>query len=62
MSAESIKEKQSKGPDVKYHEQIKSVQVTFAKRVKSLCETMEGMGNPFKDETEDLLMLDTKDI
>ena len=61
-SAEWIKKKQSKGPDVKHHEQVKSVQATFAKHVKSLCETMEEMGNPFEEETEDLLVLDTKDI
>ena len=62
VSAESIKKKQSKGPDVKHHEQVKSVQVTFAKHVKSLCETMEEMGNPSEEGTEGPLMLDTKDI
>ena len=32
-SVESIKLQQSKGPDVKHREQVKSVQATFAKEV-----------------------------
>ena len=35
-SVQSVKQKQSQGPDVKYHEQVKSVQATFAKQVKAL--------------------------
>ena len=61
-SVESIKQKQSKGPDVKHHEQVRSVQETFAKEVKSLCHTIEEMGSPFDEQTGDLLVLDTKDI
>ena len=61
-SIESIKQKQSKGPHVKHHEQVKSVQATFAKEVQSLCHTIEDMGNPFEEQTSDLFVLNTKDI
>ncbi|PIK38150.1 hypothetical protein BSL78_25015 [Apostichopus japonicus] len=46
-----------------HHEQTKSSQVTFAKQVQSMVQVMhEEMGNPFLEETNDLLKLDTKDI
>ena len=61
-SVESIKEKQSHGPDIKHHEQVKSVQVRFAKQVQSLCNTIEEFGNPFEEHTTDLLVLDTRDV
>jgi len=61
-SVENIREKQSKGPDIKHHDQVKSVQSTFAKQVRSLCHTIEEMANPFKEQTSDLLVIDTRDI
>ena len=44
------------------HEQIPSVQSSFAKDVRSLVSTFEEFGNPFKEDSCDLLVLDTKDI
>ena len=61
-SVENIREKQSKGPDIKHHEQVKSVQSTFAKQVWSFCHTIEEMANPFKEQTSDLLVIDTRYI
>ena len=46
----------------RHHEQTKSIQVTFAQHVKSMVEVIEEMGNPFVEESKDLLRLDTGDI
>jgi FtsZ-binding cell division protein ZapB len=46
----------------KHHDQTKSTQVMFAQHVRSLVEVMEEMGNPFLEESKDLLRLDTRDI
>ena len=34
----------------------------FLERVEKLLQAMKAMGNPFQDESRDLLSLDTKDI
>ena len=44
------------------HQEVKGVQVALAKEVKNLCSTIEEMGNPFKESSEDRLVLDTHDI
>ncbi|KAL9978410.1 hypothetical protein ACROYT_G015923 [Oculina patagonica] len=59
---DSIKSSQTKGPDVHHHEQKRSTQCTFESQVSSLVEVFEQMGNPFKDTSQDLLVLDTRDI
>ncbi len=46
----------------RHHEQTKSSQVIFAQHVRSLVEVIEEMGNPFLEESKDLLRLDTRDI
>lgn len=38
------------------------MQATFLKEVNSLVAVFEEMGNPFLEHSEDLLVLDTKDI
>lgn len=43
----------------KHHEQVPSVQNAFLKNVLNV---MEGLGNPFKEDSGDLLALDTKNI
>ena len=48
--------------ETQYHDQTKSTQVTFAQHVKSLVEVTEEMGNPFMEESNDLLRLDTRNI
>ena len=59
---DAIKTNQSKGPDVHHHEQVKGVQERFQTQVKALVEAMETLGNPFKEDSVDLLVLDTKEI
>lgn len=61
-SEELTKKKQSEGSDLRHHQQIIGVQATFQKQVKALCAIIEDMGNPFLKESEDLLVLDTRDI
>lgn len=48
--------------DLRHHEQVSSVQVSFMKDVTSLVNAFEEMGNPFEEDSKDLLVLDTKDI
>ncbi|KAK3736761.1 hypothetical protein QZH41_008001 [Actinostola sp. cb2023] len=48
--------------NLKHHEQTNAVQTKFIKDVKSVCEVFDNMGNPFTDDSSDLLNLDTKDI
>ena len=45
-----------------HHQQKKSVQRTFHQNVTSLVETLDDLGYPFAEQSEDLLALDTKDI
>ena len=45
-----------------HHEVQRSFQVSFFKDVKSLVAAMEDLGNPFLEESEDLIVLDTKEI
>ena len=46
----------------KHHEDTRSLQSLFYRDVASLTRTIEEMGNPFMEETDDLLALDTKQI
>ena len=48
--------------DAKHHEQTSSMQTTFMKEVKSLVHAFQEMGNPFMENSNDLLTLDTKHI
>ena len=45
---DSIKAKQSKGPNVHHREQVKSTQGSFQRQVESLVAVFENTGNPFK--------------
>ena len=45
-----------------HHEQQPGVQSAFLKDVQSLTVVLQDMGNPFMEENNDLLVLDTKDI
>ncbi|GFN81179.1 hypothetical protein PoB_000768500 [Plakobranchus ocellatus] len=44
------------------HEHTASAQVKFSKEVGALVQVFEEMGNPFMEESEDLLVLDSRDI
>ena len=46
--------------DDRHHEQIPSLQRLFAVNVESTVESFEEMGNPFLDDTSDLVTLDSK--
>lgn len=46
----------------KHHKQIPSVQNTCLKNVKNLVNPIEELGNPFREDSGDLLAIDTKDI
>ena len=46
----------------KHHEQNSSAQKTFIDKVKALHLVLKEMGNPFLEESDDLLALDTKNI
>ena len=48
--------------DTRHHEQSPAAQKTFLEKVQRLTMVLEEMGNPFTEETGDLLTLDTKDI
>ena len=45
----------------RHHEHTMAVQVTFASEVQALVEVIEDIGNPFMEESGDLLVLDTRD-
>ncbi|KAH3846608.1 hypothetical protein DPMN_088911 [Dreissena polymorpha] len=61
ISQERIKQEQTKGPDIKHHEQVESEQNSFVKQVQAMANTLEEMSNPFLKECEDLV-LGTGDI
>lgn len=47
---------------LKHHEHTVSSQAVFAKQVDTLVRVIEDMGNPFMKESDDLLVLDSRDI
>ncbi|VDI78635.1 Hypothetical predicted protein [Mytilus galloprovincialis] len=62
LSQELIKHEQSNGSDVRQHEQVERKQKAFVKQVIAFTATIEKMGNSFLEESEDILVLDTRDI
>lgn len=46
----------------KHHEQTKSMQQRFVNHVLNLRDVFEREGNPFQEESQDLIALDTRDI
>ena len=51
-----------KADDVCHHEQVPSIQTAFAKDVRNMLSVMDELGNPFLEDSKDLIALDTKDI
>ena len=45
-----------------HHEQTKEIQTSFKKDVTALVDVIGDMGNPFQEESVDLLVLDSKNI
>ena len=48
--------------DTCHHDQTPSVQTSFTKDVRALVSVIEELGNPFDEESMDLIVLDTKEI
>ena len=48
--------------ETRHHEETPSVQNTFARDVRSLLAVIEELGNPFEEDSHDLMVLDTKEI
>ena len=55
-------EEESEDPNSKHHEQNKSRQNRFGCQVLNLVKVISNMGNPFKKQSPDLLVIDTHDI
>lgn len=45
-----------------HHEQHRSIQKTFLNEIMCLVAVIENTGNPFLENSEDLMVLDTRDI
>ena len=58
----SMERLHQRSSNTNHHDQTKSNQVTIAQHVKSLVEVIEEMGNPFLEDSKDLLALNTRDI
>ena len=48
--------------DTRHHDESPSIQKSFLNNVKGLVESYEIMGNPFLEDSPDLIALDTKEI
>ena len=48
--------------DFRHHEEAKHVQKTFAQNVEDLAKAIEEMGSPFTENSNDLLVLDSRDL
>ena len=48
--------------NTQHHDQVASIQIYFARDVQSLVTVIEELGNPFEEESQDLLVIDTKEI
>ena len=45
-----------------HHEECLSAQNTFNQQVRALVEDIKELGNPFLDDTSELLVLDSRDV
>ena len=48
--------------DTRHHDQTPSVQTSFTKDVRAIVSVIQELGNPFEEESMDLIVLDTKEI
>ena len=48
--------------DMQHHEQTKEMQEAFKKDVTALVDVIDDMGNPFLEESADLLAIDSKNL
>lgn len=60
---ENAMEFSSKGvSENRHHEQAKSVQLKFKRHVNALVDVIEEMGNPFTEDSNNLLKLDSREL
>ncbi len=59
---EDILHKPKQNGSVLHHEQVAFIQKAFSEQFKSVVSIMNEMGNPFSEESTDLLVLDSKEI
>ena len=59
VSHKCLKHEQSTHTQTHHHEEHKRHQKRFIAEVRSLVETIDEMGNPFQDSSEDLLQMNT---
>ena len=59
---ESSCQAKGKAEDIQHHEQMNGMQIKFDQDVRSLVSVLDEMGNPFEEDNEDLMVLDTKEI
>ena len=62
FEASCAKEKSVRNQKPRHHEQVPFAQKEFKADVDALVEVIENFGNPFKEESADLLVLDTKEM
>ncbi len=55
-------EKKKQSTETCHHEQKQHIQSAFARDMQSLTEVFEELGNPFLEDSEDLLVLDSRNI
>ena len=57
-----VSTKKKKKTDFRHHELTKHAQMTFGRDITSLTGVIEQMGNPFAENSNDLLVLDSRDL
>ena len=57
-----VSTKKRKKTDSRHHEQTKHAQMTFGRDITSLTDVIEDMGNSFAENSNDLLVLDSRDL
>ncbi len=62
LEFQTTAEMRTKTTELKHHEETKNVQLAFARDVKALTSVIKEMGNPFCDDSKDLLVLDNRDL
>ena len=48
--------------DFRHHEQRKHAQITFGRDITSLTDVIKELGNPFAENSKDLLVLNSRDL
>ena len=57
-----VSTKKRKKTDFRHHGQAKHAQMTFGRDITSLTDVIEERGNPFAENSKDLLVLDSRDL